>query len=519
MSLMVSRRWFIGGAASFGALAGRRVFAASGFASGKANLVFGVVSDIHIACHSRPGYSEADAANELTFLRTLEWFRDMGVDGVVIAGDMADHGLIRQLGYVAEAWNRVFPGDRAPDGRRVEKLFVYGNHDFGGVPYARRLPNNKKCDEDLVALVKDGSDAEVAAETIYNDPKTVWEKTFNEPFEPIWTKVVKGYRFVGAHWWSSRGCKGADEKFNEGVKDWYATYAKAMDPSLPFFHIQHPHPADTCYGSWAWGRDNGGSTKALSAFPNAIAFSGHSHYPLTDERSVWQGAFTSVGTSSLRYSAACHEEFPEGLENTKGNRAADAAKLLPCFSRPSDCRQGMLWRVYGDRIVVERRDMVNGFALGEDWVLPLPAAEPKPFAFAERAKKIGAPEFPAGAEIVTRRSKRKTRGAPEVKDKAPAIASVEKECVDVVIPAAVAKDGARAYQFEVTANSADGASVFKRILPEGFNHGVRHKRTVGETVCPFALDELPKGAVRFTVKPLNCFGRAGSPLVSGEVQV
>ncbi len=506
----VSRRWFIGGAASFGAFGGCRFLSGGGFASGVPNLRFGVVSDIHINRRAKPGDDQMAGGNELTFVRTLEWFRDQGVDGVVVAGDMADNGIIDQLQMVAEAWNRVFPGDRAPDGRRVERLFVYGNHDMGGVPYAR-------------GSFKGLSDDEIAKKIIYPAPKAAWEGVFHEAFEPIWTKEIKGYRFVGAHWWSSQGCRGKLEKFNDGIVDWYSAHAKEIDPSLPFFHIQHPHPQNTCYGPWAWGHDIGLSTKALSSLPNAVAFSGHSHYPLTDERSVWQGEFTSVGTSSLRYMAAAYEEFPgEGFVNSRtggeGGRAADAAKLQPTINNPYDCREGMLWSVYGDRIVVERREFVSGLDVGEDWVLPLPAAESKPFAFAERAKKIGAPSFPSGAALRVERAKAKTRGA-KAAGKSPEIAPVEKDCLKVVVPAAVAKDGARAYYFEVTASAAGGGTVSKRVLAEGFNHGVAHPRAKGDTECFFALDELPKGAVRFSAKPFNCYGRAGARLESAETSV
>ena len=511
MSAVISRRWFIGGAASFGAFGGCRFLQRGGLASGVPKLRFGVVSDIHINCRAKPGESETARGNELTFVRTLEWFRDQGVDGVVVAGDMADQGVVDQLHIVAEAWNRVFPGDRAPDGRKVERLFVYGNHDMGGVPYAR-------------GVFKGQSDAEIKAKIIYTDPKAAWEGAFHEGFEPIWQKEINGYRFVGAHWWSSQGCRGKDEKFNEGVVDWYAAHAKDFDPSLPFFHIQHPHPMNTCYGPWAWGRDNGVSTKALSAFPNAVAFSGHSHYPLTDERSVWQGAFTSVGTSSLRYMAAAFEEFPgTGFENSRtsgpGSREADAAKLLPRMPNVYDCREGMLWSVYDNCIVVRRREFLSGFDVGEDWVLPLPAAESKPFAFAERARKIGAPAFPKGVSLRLERAKAKTRGARKT-DKAPEVKSVEKACVNVVIPAAVARDGARAYYFEVRAvPQAGGDGMLKRVLAEGFNHGVRHVRAVGETVCPIAVADLPKGKLRFSATPVNCFGRAGRPIVSGDFMV
>ena len=506
----ISRRWFIGGAASFGAFGGCRFFSGDDVASGAPRLRFGVVSDIHIVLRAAPGEAETLRNNELTFVRTLEWFRDQGVDGVVVAGDMADHGTLEQLAIVAEAWNRVFPGDRAPDGRRVERLFVYGNHDLGGVPYAKRS-------------MKGMSDEEIAKKIIYPDPKAAWEGAFHEQFVPIWEKEVKGYRFVGAHWWSMQGCNGHCEKFNNGIADWYAAHAKSIDPALPFFHIQHPHPLNTCYGSWAWGRDAGLSTKALSAFPNAVALSGHSHYPLTDERSLWQGEFTSVGTSSLRYTGMPYNEFPGyGFANTgsigPGAREAEAAKLQSRIANPYDCRQGMLWSVYDDRIVVRRREFMSGLDLGEDWVLPLPAAESKPFAFAERAKKIGVPEFPAGAALSAERVKAKTRGV-SAKGSSPAVKPVEKDCLKVVVPAAVAKDGARVYYYDVKAAAAGGKPVTRRVIAEGFNHGVRHARASLATECVFALDELPKGAVRFEATPVNCFGRRGRALVSGEFTV
>ncbi len=506
----ISRRFFIGGAASLGAFGGCRLITGSGFASGAPKLRFGVVSDIHISRWSKAGEDALGVGNELMFVRTLEWFRDQGVDAVVIAGDMADYGTVGELELVAKAWYKVFPGDRAPDGRKVERLFVYGNHDMGGVGYAR-------------GLKKKLSDAELEKMTIYADPKGAWEKSFHESLDPIWVKEVNGYRFVGAHWWSMKGCRGKDEEFNDGIGEWYSAHKKEFDPSLPFFHIQHPHPLNTCYGSWAWGRDIGLSTKTLSAFPNAVAFSGHSHYPLTDERSVWQGEFTSVGTASLRYVGYGYDEYaPYGYANSSTpssgkRREIEASKLQPRMDGVYHCCQGMLWSVYEDRMVARRREFLSGTDLGEDWVIPLPCAESKPFAFAERAKKIGAPEFPAGAKLKIERVKAKTRGARATK-KAPEIAAVEKACLKVVVPATVAKDGARAYQFVVSVlDSGAKAALTRRIIAKGCEHGSLHKRTKLETECFFAVDELPKGPVRFKVEPFNCFGRAGAALVSGEV--
>jgi len=496
-----TRRWFIGGAASFGALYGNRIFAADGFRDGTPRLTLGVLSDIHVTHRVKPGETVKDR-NELTFIHALEWFRDQGVDGVVVTGDMSDNGSVELLMAVSDAWYKVFPNGRAPDGRTVEQLFVYGNHDMLRARHVR-------------GMYKGLSEEELKPYAISTDPKTAWEKAFHEPFSPIWTKVVKGYRFVGAQW-QPFGARGADECVNEGMADWYKTHAKEIDPSLPFFHLQHAHPKDTCYGPWAWGRDNGMCTQALTPFPNAVAISGHSHYSLTDERSVWQGAFTSIGAGSLSYVGLCHNEFPDaGFENCRGGglraREANARKLSALY--PShDSRQGMLWRIYDDRLVMQRRDFLSDCDVAADWVLPLPVAEPKPFAFAERAKKIGAPIFPEGAALTLSQVRAKNRGdKADEKNKLAAIPSVEQDCLKVVIPAAIAKDGARTHLFEVEVRAGE-KTVLKRVAAEGFNHPVTHPRATGTSECLFALADLPKGEITVTVTPRNCYGRAGTPL-------
>ena len=105
--------------------------AAPGMLSGGTpNLVLGIVTDIHLSIGRSNGAFVF--AGEATFRSTLEWFRDRGVDGVVICGDMADNGLVEELQAVARVWYEVVPNDLAPDGRRVERLFVYGNHDYEG---------------------------------------------------------------------------------------------------------------------------------------------------------------------------------------------------------------------------------------------------------------------------------------------------------------------------------------------------------------------------------------------------
>lgn len=461
---MVSRRWFIGGIAG-AALSAPRLFAQAGAASASgAKMKFGVLSDVHL---KKPG-------DEDTFLKALAYFRDNGVDGVLIAGDIADTGRAAQLKLCADCWYKIFPDGKAPDGRTVEQLFVYGNHDIDGWKW--------KSNGDL--YTKHPELLETDAIGRGENRARVWEETFREKFAPIWMKRVKGYTFIGAHWGDIR------------IEAFMKAHGGEIDPSLPFFYTQHAHPRNTCFGSWAWGRDDGRSTRALSPFPNAVAFSGHSHYTLTDERTVWQGAFTSINTASLKYAStdyALRENMPG---NGHGYRGEKRKHLMPKIAT-SDGRQGMLLSVFGDRIAIERREFVTGKSLGDDWVLPLPCAESKPFAYATRAKTRTAPEFAPDTNVNV--AKKDEKG----------------DLIELTFPAAETRGKCRVFEYEVTAvlteDDVDLVQLQRRVLAPDFHLPETGAGKPGS--CILSASDLPmKGRYRFEVRPVECFGRKGAPI-------
>ena len=473
---MISRREFVGSAVAMAAMRPWRIFAADGFGEGAPKLRFGVVSDVHV-CEATGTYGTEH------LFKAFVWFRDQGVDGVIIAGDMADHGLIAQLQCVADAWNKAFPGGKGLGGKPVEKMFVYGNHDIEGFKY----PKIKPAPEDIIAT----------------DRKAVWERVFNEPYEPIWKKTVKGYTFIGAHWDTWNGIPAIEPYMKE--------HAAELQGDRPFFYIQHPHPKGTCHGPWAWGHDDGTSARALSLCPNAIAFSGHSHHPLVDERSVWQGAFTSIGTSSLRYVDPIY-----GRENAGPKTIVDL-KQMPLVDKFGG-KQGMLISVYGNRMVIERRDFVNDGKLGPDWVMPLPMAKAKPFDFKTRAAKAKAPVWPEGANVtVTGPADGKDRKGRTVKQLTVSFPSTLHDRAHV-----------RAYDYEVVAETEEcdvrRIVCTKRVYSPAFF--LSPDREPDSVKCVFSLAELNtcKGTyfsptVQFTVRAAETFGKASSPLVSAPVKL
>ena len=473
----VTRKHFLIGSMAVAAAGARRMFAVpAGSVCGTPRLKIAVMSDIHVRNEN----------SQAVFIKALEWYRAQGVDAVLVAGDMADHGLVSQLQLVADAWFKVFPDNKTPEGRPVTQLLQYGNHD---------VANWKE---------KDYPDpAERARKLIKFDPKGCWERAFKEAYSPCFSKTVKGYTFIGAHW--------------PGLSDmagWFAVHGDKLDPSLPFFYFQHPHPKDTCYGAWAWGHDGGLSTKTLSPFPNAIALSGHSHYTLTDERTVWQGAFTSIGTSSLSYTSLDYNFRENAAGNNYGHKETRQRQMgrLPT----SDGKQGMLFTVCDDHIRIERREVVYDQTLGDDWILPIGKAAEKPFAYAKRIPARTAPEFAEGAvvkvaPVPTKTETEKDKPAP----KAPTQVSVR-------FPAAETRAKCRVFEYEVQAvvveDDVELMAATRRVIAPDFHLPASKAGRPGE--CVFALAELPKDVhLRFDVTPIECFGKKGRAIRSELLKV
>ena len=456
--MTVKRRSFIKSALAASAVPYMRTFAAQA----KPFLRMGILSDTHVRS---PGPTLDP------FVGALKWFDAQKVDGVVIAGDIVDQGLTEQLRHVGAAWDSVFPGGKASDGRAVEKVFVTGNHDnhFWKHASAKKLYPDEK---------------ERYDRSIAKDFNAAWTECFHEEFIRLYRKDIKGYPFLGFQY-GSKGLGGFIEKERA-----------TLDPSKPFFYVQHQHLKDTCYGPWAWGQDGGESTAALSKCPNAVAFSGHSHYPLTDERSVWQGAFTSIGTASLSYIAAPDCTFYENARDDEKR-----VKEMPVFAARNG-KHGMLMEVFADRIVLSRKNMLPGTVepLGPDWTIPLPFAEPPPFAFASRAAKVSVPEFPANSRVAVKEHDGANRDR------------VKHRQVAVEFPAATA--GGRVYDYEVRAEASgdDGKALVRRIVSPTFH--LPRNRDKGKARCVFSAAELP-AKCSFSVYPRNSFGVCGKPVKSG----
>lgn len=232
--------------------------------------------------------------------------------------------------------------------------------------------------------------------------------------------------------------------------------------------------------------------------PNAVAFSGHCHWTLNDERSIWQGEYTAVANPSLSYTY-----MPKGYENgsdsRKGNPTA-SMHMVPARAN-LERAQGYVVSVFDGHMEIERRDFAAGIEAAPAWIVTPPTAASKPFAFENSSKRTPVPQFPDGASLKAYISNSEDR------DGHWAIMMM------LDFPSAKARNG-RVFDYEVRIEMEDGSvPVVQRFLAPAFYKLEREEPKMQSFA--FNAKHLPEtGKYRFRIYPRNCFGACGKPIES-----
>ena len=464
------------GAAGVG-LAGRRALAGTVTPHGPERMRLGVLSDIHV--------DVKDGGAMRKFDKALRAFDAWKADGILACGDLADWGLDIQLEWVANKWFEVFPDGKRSDGQPVANLMHYGDHDTSGYLYRDFTKKLYPEEKDLLPHV-----------IARNDRKATWERCFREPWAPIVKKTVKGYDFILSHF--TKGEKGNESgNYVPGLEDFFAR--QKFDPSKPFFYSQHRIPLNTAGGKWAWGQDEGQTTKLFAKYPNLVAFCGHCHLTASDEKAIWQDAFTCVQVPSLLYSVT-----QGGREN--GYMGNDRPYAEPHFAMPpAPCgarSQALFVTLYDNAMVIRRWNVLDEGPVGPDWVVPLGTGAARPYRHADRAAHDPAPEFPSDAKIMFKETRGKDRGGNE------------RDFIEVSFP--LAKETAstpRADDYEVKTvvirDDVETTVDQRRVYSPGYGRSLAVDQGPVFVNIPKEKTESGKRPVRLDVTPLNAFGRRG----------
>lgn len=386
---------------------------------------FAVLSDVHIGKSNLP----TDPADK--FAAALDTVhRVMGTpDAIVIAGDLTDLGTDAQYqAFNTVLWDHV-PGDTAV-------CTVMGNHEYfrdGVVRFGG----------ESAAFIKECQDA--------------YRGVLGELHTDT---VVDGMHIIGVSPLSSA----ADYTAATDFLCEHVRAAAEEDPVMPI--IVFSHEGFGALHATGGGRFGAELDKLMREYPQIIAFSGHTHYALNDPRMIRQSLITSIQTSTVgadfwNYSGMDPAQ-PEGRETAS---------------------QGLFVEVSPDKVVtVTRYDFTNDTAIGDAWIIDIPAVAESRDAFAytdARKDAAEAPVFPANAKAevrgITSYTATLTFPAAALDD------SVSDGCITAYrVEAKDAVSGAVYFSKSFPADSHMGSAAKKQFTVEltGLGHGVDYTLTV-----------------------------------------
>lgn len=177
-----------------------------------------------------------------------------GIDLFAHCGDFTGIGTDEELENFHNAFSAAVDG-------KAETLVILGNHDL-----------------------KSGYDAHERYCRIFGEESSNLHK------------VVKGFHFIGIPSYTQSAIQLAPPS----AIIWAEKQLKAAEAdsnNLPVFTFMHPHNRGTVYGSTIWGCD--AFNAVWEGHSRVVNFSGHSHFPIEDPRSIWQGSYTSVGAGGM----------------------------------------------------------------------------------------------------------------------------------------------------------------------------------------------------------------------------
>ena len=130
---------------------------------------------------------------------------------------------------------------------------------------------------------------------------------YNFGYEPDTVTDVNGFSCI-----AFSGERGATEWTftNQSLKwlDHAISEAESKADGKPIFVFQHPHPWGTVYGS-IFACDPQ-LNLVFNKHPGIVDFSGHSHCPMNDPRSMLQTNYTTVGCGAMAYYALDKNGIP-----------------------------------------------------------------------------------------------------------------------------------------------------------------------------------------------------------------
>ena len=260
---------------------------------------FGAVSDIHI----NGSATSKESKKYESALKQLKEQAGGKLDAITIDGDFSGDSYNSSIGT---AFKTITDRELGAD---ANVFFVAGNHDAENSGWS----NLNNLFSDLSKYTA-------------NDLPSSNHSRGNRHM------VIGGYHYIGVNmmdYW-----KDGEAPFTQQDLEWLdAELAAAREdaPGKPIFVYLHAGVRDTTYGSslytgFYWANEN--IYSHLENYPEVVTFGGHVHFPLMDERTIYQKDFTSLNCGSVQYMAIESGYLQSGSKTTVSDSYSVSSGLL-----------------------------------------------------------------------------------------------------------------------------------------------------------------------------------------------
>lgn len=425
-------------------------------------LSLGAISDVHIDAPSNTVSTKfTNALHQLGAQASV--LDGDGLDGVLVVGDLVNTPYKDKEGYKQVDFFRDLYKSVYPDLDRVPLVYTQGNHDTYKEWNENTVSEGKNISSRLgeeffrTDIDNDARDMMACRHCVINGCHILC-------ITPNGTRPVV-YDPEALRW--------LDENLAE---------ITASEPDRYVLVLTHAMISNTVYGSTLgnyWS--TAALTDILAKYPQVVVFGGHLHFPLNDPRSIWQGSFTAMGTSSVRYMAieAGHYERMAGATIMKDK---------------DEYSQGLLLQFDADgNMRINRMDFYNGETIGNPWELSHPV--------------------PSNAHLKPYRHDFRRRA-----NKAPRLSSLEVKVgdavKDVVWPVtavfSAGTDDEFVHHYELVLKAEGEEMSFKKILADFYRHP---KTSEMKTLWEEPLGQLPKGDYELRLVAVDSWGARSKALV------
>ncbi len=243
------------------------------------------------------------------------------------SGSDVEERRLKELFEYAYAYSDDHEGYDGLDG-----VFIVGDFSNRGTPYSMQKffdIANGNLREGTTLRVSLGNH-EYYADASSTIPNFLSISGYDSPNSHL---VIDGYHFILLSPYKDGRGDGYDGQCREWLRN-ALDEATTDSEEGPIFVFTHHNVSGTVYGSEDWGVDD--IKDILEGYERVVHFSGHSHFPINDPRSIWQGDFTALNTGTLSYSemglAGIRDGFvwptdDEGGYSTQGMTQRDAAQF------------------------------------------------------------------------------------------------------------------------------------------------------------------------------------------------